>query len=79
MSDPVTQGAHHIGLTVPDITATKTFFTDVFGYDVVGERPTYPAVFVSDGATMITPWQASEPASATSFDRKANIGLIIWR
>lgn len=75
MSDPVTQGAHQIGLTVPDITATKTFFTDVLGYDVVGERPTYPAVFVSDGATMITLWQASEPASATSFDRKANIGL----
>ncbi len=75
MSDPVTQGAHHIGLTVPDIAATKAFFTDVLGYDVVGGRPAYPAVFVSDGATMITLWQASDPASATPFDRKANVGL----
>lgn len=75
MSDAVTQGAHHIGLTVPDINETRAFFTDVLGYDVVGERPAYPAVFVSDGTTMLTLWQAADPASATPFDRKANIGL----
>ena len=75
MSDALTAGAHHIGLTVPDIAATRTFFTDVLGYDVVGERPAYPAVFVSDGTTMITHWQASDPAAATPFDRKSNIGL----
>ena len=75
MSDPVTQGAHHIGLTVPDIAATKAFFTDVLGYDVVAERPAYPAVFVSDGVTMITLWQAGDPATATPFDRRTNIGL----
>ena len=75
MSDALTAGAHHIGLTVPDIAATRTFFTDVLGYDVVGERPAYPAVFVSDGTTMITLWQASDPAASTPFDRKSNIGL----
>ena len=75
MSDAITQGAHHIGLTVPDIAKTRAFFTDVLGYDVVGERPAYPAVFVSDGVTMLTLWQANDPAAATPFDRKTNIGL----
>lgn len=76
MSDSArTQGVHHVGLTVPDIEATRAFFTDILGFQVVGGRPTYPSVFVSDGATMITIWQATQPSSATPFDRKANIGL----
>ena len=70
-----TKGAHHIGLTVPDIEATRAFFTDVLGYSVVGGRPNYPAVFVSDGTIMITLWQAADPATATPFDRKSSIGL----
>ncbi len=72
---PVTSGAHHIGLTVPSLTDAADFFTGVLGYDVVGGRPTYPAVFVSDGTTMVTLWQATDPASAAPFDRKTNIGL----
>lgn len=72
---PVTLGAHHIGLTVPDIAATREFFTNVLGYSVVGERPAYPAVFVSDGTIMLTLWQAKDPASAIPFDRKSVIGL----
>ena len=42
---------------------------------VVGERPNYPAVFVSDGVIMITLWQAVDPATAAPFDRKSAIGL----
>ena len=76
MSDTaITQGAHHIGLTVPDIQATRAFFTDALGYSVVAERPAYPAVFVSDGTIMLTLWQANNPASAVEFNRKTNIGL----
>jgi len=71
----VTRGAHHVGLTVPDLAATRNFFIDVLGYDQVGEVPDYPAVFLSDGATMITLWQASDPARAIPFDRKNVIGL----
>lgn len=71
----VTRGAHHIGLTVPDVAKTRAFFVDVLGYAQVGEVPEYPAVFVTDGATMITLWQASDPAAATPFDRKNVIGL----
>lgn len=75
MSRPVTQGAHHIGLTVPDLGATRHFFIDTLGFDKVGEVPDYPAVFVTDGSTMITLWQAEDPATATPFDRRRNIGL----
>lgn len=71
----ITCGVHHVGLTVPDIAATRDFFIDVLGFEQVGERPEYPAVFVSDGVVMITLWQASDPATAAPFDRKSNVGL----
>ena len=71
----VTQGAHHIGLTVPDLDAAKTFFTDLLGFDLVREVPEYPAAFVSDGTLMITLWRAADPDSCTPFDRKSVVGL----
>ena len=71
----LTRGAHHIGLTVPDLSATRRFFLDTLGFEQVGEVPEYPAVFLTDGTTMITLWQAEEPATATAFDRRRNIGL----
>ena len=75
MTNPLTQGAHHIGLTVPDIAATRGFFVDTLGFDQVGEVEAYPAVFLSDGTTMLTLWQAEDPATATPFDRRRNVGL----
>lgn len=36
---PVTRGAHHIGLTVPDLDATKRFFKNILGYEQIGEVP----------------------------------------
>ena len=71
----ITKGSHHIGLTVPDITATRNFFVNVLGFEQVGEVLDYPAVFISDGTIMLTLWQAVDPANATTFDRKNNIGL----
>ncbi len=71
----ITRGAHHIGLTVPNLEQTRNFFVDTLGYDQVGEVPDYPAVFLSDGTLMITLWQASDPANAVPFDRKNVIGL----
>jgi len=71
----ITQGAHHIGLTVPDLAATRTFFVDTLEFKQVGEVPDYPAVFLSDGTTMLTLWQTVDPARATPFDRKNVIGL----
>ncbi len=76
MSDTaITQGAHHIGLTVPDLAESRAYFLDTLGFSQVGEVPDYPAVFLTDGATMITLWQAADPATAVSFDRKNVIGL----
>ncbi|NNE85943.1 MAG: VOC family protein [Alphaproteobacteria bacterium] len=71
----ITRGAHHIGLTVPDIGKTGRFFTDTLGFTQVGEIADYPAVFLSDGTTMITLWGAADPKTAVSFDRKNVIGL----
>ena len=71
----ITQGAHHIGLTVPDLAKTRSFFLETLGFTQVGEVPDYPAVFLSDGTTMITLWQAANPETAVPFDRKNVIGL----
>ncbi len=75
MSQAKTLGAHHVGLTVPDIAEAKRFFIEALGFDQVGEVPDYPAVFLNDGTTMLTLWQAEDPESAVPFDRKRNIGL----
>ena len=75
MTAALTQGAHHIGLTVPDLDKTRTFFIDCLRFEQLGEVPDYPAVFLTDGTTMITLWQAEDPARATKFDRKNVIGL----
>ena len=72
---PVTRGAHHIGLTVPNLEDTNNFFKNTLGYEQLGEVPDYPAVFLTDGVTMITLWQAQNPKMAVAFDRKNVIGL----
>lgn len=71
----VTKGAHHIGLTVPDLARTRAFFLDTLGFAQIGEVPDYPAVFVTDGTIVITLWQAANAVSAVPFDRKNVIGL----
>ncbi len=71
----VTRGAHHVGLTVPDLAKARAFFIDTLGFDQVGEKPDYPAAFVSDGSVMITLWQAADSGTAVAFDRKNVIGL----
>ena len=72
---PETLGIHHMGLTVPDVEQTRRFFTELLGFAQVGERPDYPAVFLSDGAAMVTLWQAEDPKRAVPFDRKKSVGL----
>lgn len=75
MSQAMTHGVHHVGLAVPDLPAAERFFVDALGWRVVGGSPAYPAMFVSDGTTMVTLWRVAEPDRATPFDRRANIGL----
>ncbi len=75
MTDKLTRGVHHVGITVPDLEQAEAFFCDALGWDVVGRNPAYPAVFVSDGQDMVTVWRAADPSTATAFDRRGNIGL----
>jgi catechol 2,3-dioxygenase-like lactoylglutathione lyase family enzyme len=72
---PATQGIHHVGLTVPDLAAARRFFVEQLGHRELGGMPDYPAVFVGDGAVMITLWQVKDPSQAVPFDRTRNIGL----
>ena len=72
---PITLGAHHIGFTVLDLARTRDFFTRVLGFELVGEKPSYPAAFVSDGTIMLTLWQVPDRGNAVPFDRKRGIGL----
>ncbi len=75
MTGATTVGIHHVGFTVPDVHATARFFADTLDFDRVGGKPDYPPAFVSDGSEMLTLWQAEDPAHATPFDRRLNIGL----
>jgi catechol-2,3-dioxygenase len=70
-----TEGLHHLGLTVFDVVKTANFFTQQLQFDIVGERPAYPAIFISDGHIMLTLWQVKVPEQAVSFSRHNNIGL----
>jgi catechol 2,3-dioxygenase-like lactoylglutathione lyase family enzyme len=72
---PLTHGIDHIGLTVRDQNLTRDFFIQCLGWGLVGERPAYPAAFVSDGHMMVTLWQVTDPDKRIEFDRKTHVGL----
>ena len=75
MTDRLTHGVHHVGLTVPDLDQARAFFCGTLGFDEVGGLPDYPSLFVSDGTVLLTLWRAADPLTARAFDRRANIGL----
>ena len=75
MTGKLTQGIHHVGLTVPDLDQARAFFCGTLGLAEVGGIPDYPSIFVSDGAILLTLWRAADPLTARAFDRRANIGL----
>ncbi|TFH24343.1 MAG: VOC family protein [Myxococcales bacterium] len=65
----------HVGLTVTDLDRTTTFFIEVLGFKLLKRDDEYPATFLSNGEVMITLWRATDPATATPFNRKTNVGL----
>lgn len=75
MTGKLTQGVHHVGLTVRDLNQGRAFFCGTLGFAEVGGVPEYPSIFVSDGAILLTLWRAADPLTAQAFDRRANIGL----
>jgi len=70
-----TYGFDHVGLSVRDLASSRQFFCDCLGWHIVGERPDYPAAFVSDGYGVLTLWQVESPDQAVEFNRRANVGL----
>lgn len=71
----LTQGVHHVGLTVRELYATRDFFVNCLGWSQVGEKPDYPAVFVFDGYILVTLWKVKDQAHMREFDRRSNVGL----
>lgn len=74
MSTPITKGTHHVGLTVSTLEESAAFFTSLLGWQEVRRREDYPAIFVSDGTTMVTLW-ATREAPSVPFDKNRNVGL----
>ncbi len=70
-----TDGVDHVGLTVRDLDQSRRFFCDCLGWSVWGERPSYPAVFVTDGTSRVTLWQVESSDDCVDFDRRKNVGL----
>jgi len=75
MSTAATLGFDHVGLTVKDLDAARAFFVDCLGWKVVGGRPEYPAVYLSDGNAVVTLWRVRDPGAYTEFNRATNVGL----
>lgn len=69
----VTQGVHHVGLTVDNVKEAAQFFVEALGFNEIGSKADYPVIFISDGTVMLTLWQVQE--AGASFNRKANVGL----
>jgi catechol 2,3-dioxygenase-like lactoylglutathione lyase family enzyme len=74
-ANPVTRGIDHVGLTVRNLEQSREFFVSCLGWKQVGEKPGYPAAFVSDGHILVTLWQVGDEAGAVAFDRRSNVGL----
>lgn len=74
ITNPVTKGVHHIGLTVSKLEESASFFTSMLGWQEVRRNAEYPAIFVSDGNTMVTLWQNKQDPPI-AFDKNSNIGL----
>ena len=74
-----TLGVDHVGLAVKDLAASQRFFVNCLGWELLGGKPDYPAVFVGDGLTRVTLWQVEDPATAQGFDRRRNVGAASSR
>ncbi len=70
----ITKGVHHVGLTVSKLEESAAFFTSLLGWQEVRRDDAYPAIFVSDGTTMVTLWQ-SKSEQVGDFDKNSNVGL----
>jgi len=59
----LTNGVHHVGLSVTDLEASKGFFTDILEFEVLQYEAGHHA-YVTDGTNMITLWQTADQEAA---------------
>ena len=69
----VTNGIHHLGLSVSKLEEAIEFFTEALEFNLVGRDEDYPAAFLKDESVVITLWGTEK--NAVPFDRKKNEGL----
>lgn len=74
MNIPITQGTHHIGLTVSRLEESADFFVSRLGWKEVRRNEEYPAIYVSDGSIMLSLWATREQPS-NPFNKDKNVGL----
>ncbi len=71
---PITQGVHHIGLTVSRLEESANFFVSLLGWKEVRRNEAYPAIYVSDGNIVVTLW-ATKVEPSNQFNKDKNVGL----
>lgn len=76
MNDSIsmTQGVHHVGLTVSKLEESAKFFIEALHWSEVKRDSTYPSIFITDGTLMITLWGVKSETPC-QFDKNQNIGL----
>lgn len=74
MNTPITQGSHHIGLTVSRLEESAAFFISLLGWKEVRRNAEYPAIYVSDRNIMVTLW-ATKDQPSNPFNKNKNVGL----
>lgn len=77
MSEPITNGSHHIGLTVSHLEANAEFFTSLLGWNEVPRNDEYPAIFLSDGKIMLTLWAVKDQPAIPLIENQMSV-FIIW-
>lgn len=70
-----TNGMNHLGLSVPDLDKSVSFFVDNLGWQETGRDDSYPRSAVSDGHVRLTLWQVDHNLDIQPFHRRKNIGL----
>lgn len=75
MTEPLTKGVYHIGLSVSKLEESAKFFVQYLGWFEVRRDIEYPAIFVSDGINMVTLWGMADSLKARDFNRRKNVGL----
>lgn len=74
----ITEGARHIGLTVPDDEVARDFSLDQLGFDEVGGKPHYPGIFVSDRSPIVTLWSANVLRLQCHLTARPTLAWISW-